>query len=102
MNGYINSIAETHRTGLVNHDISTVYESSSVAGVSGAPLFEQLGEPKMLTFGNGETSVTMTGHGYTSLGTYAFSHQVWGRFHDLEKLLARDDIGFNKCFHMTW
>ena len=99
MKGYLTAITEHNRGGLVNDEITTAYETSHAQHVKGAHL---VGKPKMLTFVNGETSVTITGHGHVALETYAFLHQVWGQFEPLEEVLARDGIGFKKRFNVTW
>ena len=69
MKGYLTAITEHNRGGLVNDEITTAYETSHAQHVKGAHL---VGKPKMLTFVNGETSVTITGHGHVALDTFAF------------------------------
>jgi len=99
MRGFLNCIASYSRGGLVTDEITTSYETSLAQSVKGVHL---VGKPKVNTFVNGETSITMTGHGTVNLGTYAFLHQVWGQFSPVEEVLARDNIGFRKRFNIVW
>ena len=99
LKGFLNCIANENRSGVVNSEATTAYETKQSENAKGT---HWMGKPKMLVFVNGERSVTMTGHGAVSLDVYGFLHQVWGQTAVLEEILARDGIGFRKRFNTVW
>ncbi|CAK0795779.1 unnamed protein product, partial [Prorocentrum cordatum] len=99
LRGLLNCISTHERSGLVNDEITTAYDTTFSQGSRGC---HYAGKPTMLKFVNGERSITMTGHGAVNLGTYGFLHQVWGEIPAVEEVLQRDSIGFRKRFNTIW
>ena len=99
LRGLLNCISTHERSGLVNDEITTAYDTTFSQGSRGC---HYAGKPTMLKFVNGERSITMTGHGTVNLGTYGFLHQVRGQIPAVEEVLQRDSIGFRKRFNTIW
>ena len=98
--GHRASIMETHRSGTLTDEVTTVYDcgpySEQAKGV------HWLSRQKMQTYVNSERDCTVTGQGSFHLENYAFIHQVLGQHEPIEFILRPTPTGFTKRFHQTW
>ncbi|CAK0893581.1 unnamed protein product [Prorocentrum cordatum] len=86
LRGLLNCISTHERSGLVNDEITTAYDTTFSQGSRGC---HYAGKPTMLKFVNGERSITLC-------------WGVRGQIPAVEEVLQRDSIGFRKRFNTIW